>query len=308
MRIEIVYFASLVLSAFGSDAPCLNTGGTCQYDHLSCPGGYVSGLCSGASNRRCCQGDDSACLDEGGTCQDDSLSCSGEYVSGLCSGASNRRCCIEDSACRARDGTCQDDSLSCPGEYLSGLCSGASNRRCCIGADSGMCSNVKVYSRATWGARDPTSVSAISTPVDLFFIHHTTGSRCYDFSTCAAKVRNTQNYHMNTKGWSDIGYSFLVGEDGAVYEGRGWNNVGAHTSGYNSQSFAAAVMGNFMTTKPNTAALNAVKNLIQCGVNLGHITSTYRLYGHRDVSTSSCPGDALYNEIKTWPDYSTVAP
>lgn len=63
-----------------------------------------------------------------------------------------------------------------------------------------MCSNVKVYSRATWGAMNPTSVSTISTPVDLFFIHHTTGIRCYDFSTCAAKVRNIQNHHMTTNG------------------------------------------------------------------------------------------------------------
>lgn len=46
-------------------------------------------------------------------------------------------------------------------------------------------------------------------------------------------------------GWSDIEYNFLVGEDGAVYEGRGWNNVGAHTNGYDSQSIGMAVMGNF---------------------------------------------------------------
>ena len=35
-------------------------------------------------------------------------------------------------------------------------------------------------------------------------------------------------------GWSDIGYSFVVGEDGNVYEARGWDTIGAHTKGYNS--------------------------------------------------------------------------
>jgi hypothetical protein len=39
---------------------------------------------------------------------------------------------------------------------------------------------------------------------------------------------------MDTNGWADIGYSFGVGEDGRIYEGRGWDRVGAHTSGYNS--------------------------------------------------------------------------
>lgn len=36
------------------------------------------------------------------------------------------------------------------------------------------------------------------------------------------------------QGWWDIGYSFMIGEDGNVYEGRGWDEVGAHTYGYNS--------------------------------------------------------------------------
>jgi hypothetical protein len=37
-------------------------------------------------------------------------------------------------------------------------------------------------------------------------------------------------------GWADIGYNFLVGEDGNIYTGRDWTNVGAHTVGYNSKS------------------------------------------------------------------------
>ena len=175
----------------------------------------------------------------------------------------------------------------------------------------------------------------MSTPVSLFFVHHTAGSSCMNFTSCAAVMRRTQNDHMNrngkdycyklignlyfhnskirnkfylTTGWSDIGYSFLVGEDGAVYEGRGWNKVGAHTLGYNSRGLAASVMGNFMNRKPNAAALNAMKNLIQCGVSHGYITSTYSLYGHRDVKDTDCPGDTLYQEIRTWLHYSTKKP
>lgn len=36
---------------------------------------------------------------------------------------------------------------------------------------------------------------------------------------------------MESKNWDDIGYNFLVGGDGEVYEGRGWDKQGAHTKG-----------------------------------------------------------------------------
>ena len=34
---------------------------------------------------------------------------------------------------------------------------------------------------------------------------------------------------MDTKKFSDIGYNFLIGGNGDVYEGRGWDKQGAHT-------------------------------------------------------------------------------
>lgn len=106
-------------------------------------------------------------------------------------------------------------------------------------------------------------------------------------------------------GWADIGYSFLVGEDGNVYEGRGWNLAGAHCVGYNSKSIGKvdamksggkdairsecflylgiSVIGDYTSRKPNTAAINAVKALIQCGVSKGYISRNYILRGHRSV-------------------------
>lgn len=61
-------------------------------------------------------------------------------------------------------------------------------------------------------------------------------------------MRSYQNLHMDDRGWWDIGYSFLIGEDGNVYEGRGWNYVGAHAPGYNTQSIGICVLGDFSGT------------------------------------------------------------
>ncbi|XP_070572363.1 peptidoglycan-recognition protein SC2-like [Ptychodera flava] len=250
---------------------------------------------------------DSACHAKGGTCQEDHLSCSGWYESGLCNGPANRRCCVppgDDSACTSQGGTCQDDSLSCSGSYQSGLCSGPANRRCCLSSGSPTyCGLVRVVSRSEWGARAPKSRSTMTTPVDFTFIHHTVGNRCYSQSACSAEMRGIQNYHMDSLGWNDIGYSFCIGEDGYAYEARGWGVVGAHTSGYNSVSHAISYLGNFDPVLPNEKALNAGQQLIDCGVSQNYIKSNYRLLGHRDVGSTACPGQQLYNEIRTWPRY-----
>ncbi len=77
----------------------------------------------------------------------------------------------------------------------------------------------------------------------------------------------TQGPSFTVADWSDIGYSFLVGGDGKVYEGRGWTRQGAHTYGYNSRSLAVSFMGNFMTTAPSSSMVSAAKTLIKCGVS-----------------------------------------
>jgi N-acetylmuramoyl-L-alanine amidase len=79
-----------------------------------------------------------------------------------------------------------------------------------------------IVSRAEWGARAPsTTLSNLPNPVTYAVIHHSAGAPCTTKASCITTVKNIQTYHMNTNGWSDIGYNFLVGEDGNVYEGRG---------------------------------------------------------------------------------------
>lgn len=44
---------------------------------------------------------------------------------------------------------------------------------------------------------------------------------------------NKETIHILSTGWPDIGYSFIIGEDGNIYDGRGWNTIGAHTYNHN---------------------------------------------------------------------------
>ena len=65
-------------------------------------------------------------------------------------------------------------------------------------------------------------------------------------------------------GWCDIGYNFLIGGDGAVYTGRGWDKVGAHTPGYNDRGVAFSLIGNFEEFPVPQNMLDTAEDLIEC--------------------------------------------
>lgn len=166
------------------------------------------------------------------------------------------------------------------------------------------CDNVTIVSRQEWGARQTKDSHHMNTPVTTLFIHHTAMQPCITLQDCCHEMRTIQNFHMDTRGWDDIGYNFLIGQDGRVYEGRGWNREGAHTKGWNNVAIAFSVMGNFMTHVPNQAALDAVNLMIACAIKENKLTPNYKLYGHRDVGNTACPGDAFYKLIETWPHFA----
>uniref|UniRef100_A0A8C0H7D3 Peptidoglycan-recognition protein n=1 Tax=Chelonoidis abingdonii TaxID=106734 RepID=A0A8C0H7D3_CHEAB len=160
-----------------------------------------------------------------------------------------------------------------------------------------------IISRRQWGARPPRIRVPLKTPVSFVIIHHTEGNRCTSQASCSREVKGIQNYHMNTQRWPDIGYNFLIGGDGRVYEGRGWRTVGAHAYGWSHRSLGFSFLGNFSNRIPSAAALNAAKSLIQCAVKRGFLKRSYTLKGHRNMNPTSCPGNALYRVISKWPRF-----
>ncbi|KAL3891917.1 hypothetical protein ACJMK2_004248 [Sinanodonta woodiana] len=130
-------------------------------------------------------------------------------------------------------------------------------------------------------------------------------TRCYSSQECIIEMKKIQGLHMDTNGWDDIGYSFVVGDDGMAYEARGWKRVGAHTRGWNSISVSIAVMGNFNEVIPSDAALKAIDSLISCGILSLNLLANYTLYGHRAVSRSyDSPGHMFNDIIQTWPQHA----
>ena len=148
-------------------------------------------------------------------------------------------------------------------------------------------------SRAAWGARPPKSVKPITRPIEAFILHHTVTATNDE----AARVREVQNFHMDKRGWQDIAYSWLVGQSGNIYEGRGWGVAGGHTDGWNDRAHAVCFIGNSDVDQPTSAALASILAVKAESAALYGSHVTTRLHG--DVNQTGCPGGHLrywYNQ------------
>lgn len=179
----------------------------------------------------------------------------------------------------------------------------------------------QIFSRAQWGAdesmRDAGSLHYFE--VHAGFVHHTVNANGYKAKDVPAIMRGIYAYHTQSRGWSDIGYNYLVDRFGRIWEGRygGVDRavVGAHTLGYNDDAFAMSAIGNFEEVKPSNAMVEAYGALFGWklslhGVNATskkqYVTSKYfqAINGHRDAASTACPGKYLYARI---PDIRKLA-
>lgn len=150
-----------------------------------------------------------------------------------------------------------------------------------------------IISRADWGARTPRSRDSVSWSQRTGFMGH------YSAASASQSVREIQNYHMDTRGWSDIGYNFLINSvTGSVYEGRGWTTLGAHCAGHNTASIGVCVIGK------DKAGVKDVSDAARRSFKLLYQEAKQRkggnliLLGHRDRGSTTCPGDEIYTWLK----------
>lgn len=137
-------------------------------------------------------------------------------------------------------------------------------------------------------------------------------------------IRGIYYYHAIVRGWGDIGYNYIVGQRGQIYEGRaGWDYVaGAHALWNNKSSVGISIMGNFQSDHLVSEQETTLKNLIEhlskkYGIDIqktsvGHREcpsngtqactliqdyQTYNLLWHKEVGYTSCPGSNLVSTL-----------
>ena len=170
-----------------------------------------------------------------------------------------------------------------------------------------------IYSRAQWGAnerlRDKASLHYGR--VRAGFVHHTVNANNYTRDDVPALLRGIYAYHTQARGWSDIGYNFIVDRFGRIWEGRygGVDRavVGAHTLGYNDDAFAMSALGNFEKSHPRKVMLDAYARVFAWKLSLHGVAALSRvradgkrlnaISGHSDADATACPGRYLYAQL-----------
>lgn len=169
--------------------------------------------------------------------------------------------------------------------------------------------------RARWGANENAPsvdcvTPAYATRLDRFVVHHTAGTNSYLAADSPGIIRAIQRYHVDGRGWCDIGYNVLVDKYGQVFEGRRGGIeklvVGVHASGHNTGTVGVSVLGNYSLVAPTEEAMNALVHVIgwksyihgldPAASSMKDGTLFPNVIGHRDVAATACPG-AIWNRL-----------
>ncbi|XP_065362615.1 peptidoglycan-recognition protein LC-like isoform X4 [Calliphora vicina] len=166
---------------------------------------------------------------------------------------------------------------------------------------------LRIVPRVSWLAQPPINKWVpLDQPIDRVIVIPTRTSECDTQASCMYTVRITQTFNIESQQQDDIIYNFLIGGDGNVYEGRGWDNRGSVIKGFNDDSISLAYIGSFKKQSPSYKQLNVTKLLLEDGVRKKKLSSNYKIVGANKLDPTSVAtiADALYKSFENWPHWS----
>jgi len=155
-----------------------------------------------------------------------------------------------------------------------------------------------VIPRARWarGNPDGSDLNKMIVPIKWVTIHHdgldspmTETSE----SASAARIEWIRCGHRG-RGFSDIGYHYVIDRDGRVWEGRSLRWQGAHVSKHNEQNIGILVMGNFDIQRPSQQQLDGMQKWVSTLLKRYRLEDgRVRTHGEWPGAKTACPGKHL---------------
>ena len=160
---------------------------------------------------------------------------------------------------------------------------------------------IQAYSRQKWHARPViASRMKLMNGVERITVHHE-GNPQPNFAVSPKDVEKAinkiQKVHFKVLRAGDIAYHYIIDRAGRVWQGRDIRYQGAHAKHNNRHNIGIMCLGNFELQEPSglqVASLEALcRSLMQ-----GYSIPPEKLYGHRELKSTACPGRNLFPYVK----------
>jgi len=148
---------------------------------------------------------------------------------------------------------------------------------------------MRIVSSKDWGMKIKSPLQPLNlSKVDSIALHH--------MAHPTADIYEVERWHLN-QGWRAFGYNYWVAFNGTIYEGRGYQHMGAGVENQNDHIISIGFQGNYhsgtagvaLSPPMPDAQFNAGVELIQW--LLGRVPTIKKIGGHRDFMATVCPGD-----------------
>lgn len=115
-------------------------------------------------------------------------------------------------------------------------------------------------------------------------------------------VDTIRQWHLQ-RGFSDIGYHYVIYRDGSIHIGRDESIIGAHCTGHNTNSIGVCYIGGCASdgkTPKDTRTTEQKQSLVKLLKELKTKYPQASIHGHRDFANKACPS---FNATK---EYSSL--
>ena len=115
-------------------------------------------------------------------------------------------------------------------------------------------------------------------------------------------VETIRKWHVEGRGWSDIGYHFYIDIDAKIWKGRDIQKIGAHCSKNNRSSIGICYCGGVEAdgkTPKDTRTESQKESLLHVLKTLKAMFPDASIYSHNEFANKACPSFDATNEYKS---------
>ena len=123
-------------------------------------------------------------------------------------------------------------------------------------------------------------------PLNSIILHSTATREGYDYT-----VDEIREWHIN-RGWSDIGYHYVIYRNGAIKLGRPIELAGAHTKGYNDDSIGIVYVGGIDAEGLEAKDTRTLAQRVSMRILIAYLKAKHgikEVLGHKQCSSTECP-------------------